>query len=116
MSWGWRSTRLAASVAERNVRENGVQRHREHGRSYVCRTPGPNQTDMTCWLPTCPPRSSPSWRSTSSDVVRSGGTLIFSGILDKQRMEVIERMAALGVQFEDGLVDADWVALVGRVG
>ena len=49
-------------------------------------------------------------------VVRSGGTLIFSGILDKQRMEVIERMVALGVQFDDGLVDADWVALVGRVG
>ena len=48
-------------------------------------------------------------------VVRSGGTLIFSGILDKQRTEVIERMVGLGVQFDDGLVDADWVAVVGRV-
>ena len=49
-------------------------------------------------------------------VVRSGGTLIFSGILDKQQAEVTERMVALGVQFDEGLTDADWVALVGRVG
>ena len=49
-------------------------------------------------------------------VVRPGGTLIFSGILDKQRTEVVERMVALGIQFDEGLTDADWVALVGRVG
>lgn len=49
-------------------------------------------------------------------VVRDGGTLIFSGVLDKQRTDVVERMAKLGVRFEDMRTDADWVALVARVG
>lgn len=50
------------------------------------------------------------------DVVRSGGRLIFSGILDRQRAGVVERMGELGVTFDDGSTDEDWEALVGRVG
>ena len=50
------------------------------------------------------------------DVVRSGGRLIFSGILDRQRAGVVERMGELGVTFDNGSTDEDWEALVGRVG
>lgn len=50
------------------------------------------------------------------DVVRSGGRLIFSGILDRQRAGVVERMGELGVTFDKGSTDEDWEALVGRVG
>ena len=50
------------------------------------------------------------------DVARSGGRLIFSGILDRQRAGVVERMGELGVTFDNGSTDEDWEALVGRVG
>ena len=50
------------------------------------------------------------------DVVRSGGRSIFSGILDRQRAGVVERMGELGVTFDNGSTDEDWEALVGRVG
>ena len=105
----------AASVAERNVRENGVQdtvrtdeatlpHHQAKSDAYdllVANVSAKVITELAQHI---------------VHVVRSGGTLVFSGILDKQRTEVIERMVALGVQFDDGLIDADWVALVGRVG
>ena len=70
----------------------------------------------TCSSPTCRLKVITELADHIVRAVRSGGTLIFSGILDKQQAEVTERMVALGVEFDEGLVDADWVALVGTVG
>lgn len=106
---------IAASVAERNVRENGVQ---DTVKTDEATLPHPQTVPDGYDLLVANVSSKVITELAEHivGVVRSGGTLIFSGILDKQRTEVIERMAALGVRFEDGLVDADWVALVGRVG
>ena len=55
----------AASVAERNVRENGVQNTVNTDEATLPH-PHASRMGMTCSLPTCPPGSSPSWRTTSS--------------------------------------------------
>ena len=104
----------AARVAERNVRENGVQ---GTVRTDEATLPHPRAAadGYDLLVANVSAKVITELAEHIVRVVRSGGTLIFSGILDKQRTEVIERMAALGVQLEDGLVDADWVALVGRV-
>ena len=104
----------AARVAERNVRENGVQ---DTVRTDEATLPHPRAAadGYDLLVANVSAKVITELAEHIVRVVRSGGTLIFSGILDKQRTEVIERMAALGVQLEDGLVDADWVALVGRV-
>ena len=106
---------IAASVAERNVRENGVQDSVMTDESTL-----PHSKAESDGYDLLVANVSAKVITELADhivgVVRSGGTLIFSGILDKQRTEVIERMLALGVQFDEGLTDADWVALVGRVG
>ena len=104
----------AASVAERNVRENGVQ-NTVNTDEATLPYPHAESDGYDLLVANVSAKVITELAEHIVHVVRSGGTLIFSGILDKQRMEVIERMAALGVQFEDGLVDADWVALVGRV-
>ena len=105
----------AASVAERNVSENGVQ---DTVRTDEATLPHPRAAadGYDLLVANVSVKVITELAEHIVRVVRSGGTLIFSGILDKQRTEVIERMVGLGVQFEDGLVDADWVALVGRVG
>ena len=106
---------IAASVAERNVRENGVQ---DTVTTDEATLPHPkaeaNGYDLL--VANVSAKVITELAEHIVRVVRSGGTLIFSGILDKQQTEVIERMVALGVQFDEGLTDADWVALVGRVG
>ena len=51
---------IAASVAERNVRENDVSGHRDHGRSHAAAPSGHSGTATTCWSPTCRPKSLPS--------------------------------------------------------
>ena len=106
---------LAASVAVRNVRENGVD---DKVRTDEATLPHPRAAadGYDLLVANVSAKVITELAEHIVRVVRSGGTLIFSGILDKQRTEVIERMVGLGVQFEDGLVDADWVALVGRVG
>ena len=104
----------AASVAERNVSENGVQNTVNTDEATLPH-PHAESDGYDLLVANVSAKVITELAEHIVRVVRSGGTLIFSGILDKQRMEVIERMAALGVQFEDGLVDADWVAVVGRV-
>ena len=105
---------IAAGVAVRNVRENGVQ---DTVATDEASLPHPqveaNSYDLL--VANVSAKVITELADHIVRVVRSGGTLIFSGILDKQQTEVIERMVALGVQFDDGLVDADWVALVGKV-
>ncbi|MCY4528615.1 MAG: 50S ribosomal protein L11 methyltransferase [Chloroflexi bacterium] len=106
---------IAASVAGRNVRENAVQ---DTVTTDEASLPHPQAAANGYDLLVA--NVSAMVITELADhivrVVRSGGTLIFSGILDKQQTEVIERMTALGGRFDDGLTDADWVALVGRVG
>ena len=105
---------IAASVAERNVRENGV---RDTVTTDEASLPHPkaeaNGYDLL--VANVSAKVITELADHIVRAVRSGGTLLFSGILDKQKTEVIERMVALGVHFEDGLTDADWVALIGRV-
>ena len=105
---------IAASVAERNVRENRVQNTVTTDEATL---PHPQAKSDGCDLLVANVSAKVITELAEHivSVVRSEGTLIFSGILDKQRTEVIERMVGLGVRFEDGLVDADWVALVGKV-
>ena len=106
---------IAASVAVQNVKENGVQ---GVVRTQEATLPHPRVAENGYDLLVANV-SAKVITELADDIVRavrSGGTLLFSGILDKQKTEVIERMVALGVQFEEGLTDADWVALVGRVG
>ncbi len=106
---------VAASVAGRNVRENAVQ---DTVTTDEASLPHPqaeaNGYDLL--VANVSAKVITELADHIVRVVRSGGTLIFSGILDKQQTEVIDRMTALGVRFDDGLTDADWVALVGRVG
>ena len=106
---------IAASVAERNVRENGEQ---DTVTTDEASLPNPQaEADgYDLLVANVSAKVITELAEHIVGVVRSGGTLIFSGILDKQRTEVIERMVALGVQFDEGLTDADWVALVGKVG
>ena len=106
---------IAASVAVQNLRENSVQ---DVVSTEEATLPHPRVAESGYDLLVANV-SAKVITELADDIVRavrSGGMLIFSGILDKQKTEVIERMVALGVQFEDGLTDADWVALVGRVG
>ena len=106
---------IAASVAERNLRENEVH---DSVRTDEASLPHPKaESDgYDLLVANVSAKVITELAEHIVGVVRSGGTLIFSGILDKQRTEVIERMVTLGVQFDEGLTDADWVALVGRVG
>ncbi len=106
---------IAASVAVQNVRDNGV---RNVVRTEEATLPHPRVAENGYDLLVANVSAKVITELADHIVraVRSGGTLLFSGILDKQKTEVIERMVAQGVQFEDGLTDADWVALVGRVG
>ncbi len=105
----------AVRVAKQNARENGVQ---DIVRTDEATLPHPHavagQYDLL--VANVSAKVITELAEHIVRAVRSGGTLLFSGILDKQRTEVIERMTDLGVQFDDGLIDADWVALVGRVG
>ena len=106
---------IAASVAVQNVKDNGV---RDVVRTEEATLPHPRVAENGYDLLVANV-SAKVITELADDIVRavrSGGTLLFSGILDKQQTEVIERMVALGVQFDEGLTDADWVALVGRVG
>ena len=106
---------IAASVAVRNVRENGVQDTVTTDEATLPHPQAePDGYDLL--VANVSAKVITELAEHIVHVVRSGGTLIFSGILDKQQTEVIERMASLGVQFDEGLTDADWVALVGRVG
>ncbi len=105
---------IAASVAVQNVKDNGVQN--------VVRTKEatlPHSRVLENGYDLLVANVSAKVITELADhivrAVRTGGMLVFSGILDKQKTEVIERMMELGVQFEEGLTDADWVALVGRV-
>ncbi len=106
---------IAASVAVQNVRDNGV---RNVVRTEEATLPHPRvgENEYDLLVANVSAKVITELADDIVRAVRSGGTLLFSGILDKQKTEVIERMVALGVQFEDGLTDADWVALVGRVG
>ena len=106
---------IAASVAVRNVRENGVQ---DIVLTDEASLPHPRAAagEYDLLVANVSAKVITELAEHIVRVVRSGGTLIFSGILDKQQTEVIERMSSLGVSFEDGLTDADWVALVGTVG
>ena len=106
---------IAASVAVRNVRENGVQ---DIVLTDEASLPHPRAAagEYDLLVANVSAKVITELAEEIVRAVRSGGTLIFSGILDKQQTEVIERMSSLGVQFDDGLVDADWVALVGTVG
>ena len=106
---------LAATVAVQNVKGNGVQ---DVVSTEEATLPHPHVAENGYDLLVANVSAKVITELADHIVrsVRSGGTLIFSGILDKQKPEVIERMVSLGVQFEDGLTDADWVALVGRVG
>ena len=106
---------IAASVAVRNVRENGVQ---DIVLTDEATLPHPQAAteEYDLLVANVSAKVITELAEHIVRVVTSGGTLIFSGILDKQQTEVIERMASLGVQFDDGLTDADWVALVGTVG
>ena len=106
---------IAASVAVQNVKENGVQ---DVVSTQEATLPHPYAVENGYDLLVANVSAKVITELADHIVraVRSGGTLVFSGILDKQKTEVIERMLALGIQFEDGLTDADWVALVGRVG
>ena len=106
---------VAASVAVRNVRENGVQDTVTTDEASLPH-PQAEADGYDLLVANVSAKVITELAEHIVRVVRSGGTLIFSGILDKQRTEVIERMVALGVQFDEGLTDADWVALVGRVG
>ena len=103
---------IAASVAVRNVRENGVQ---DIVLTDEASLPHPRAAagEYDLLVANVSAKVITELAEHIVRVVRSGGTLIFSGILDKQQTEVIERMSSLGVSFEDGLTDADWVALVG---
>lgn len=106
---------IAASVAVQNVRDNGV---RNVVRTEEATLPHPRvgENEYDLLVANVSAKVITELADDIVRAVRSGGTLLFSGILDKQKTEVIERMVAQGVQFEDGLTDADWVALVGRVG
>ena len=106
---------IAASVAVQNVKENGVQ---DVVSTEEATLPHPRVVENGYDLLVANVSAKVITELAEHIVraVRSGGTLIFSGILDKQQAEVTERMVALGVQFDEGLTDADWVALVGRVG
>ena len=106
---------IAASVAVRNVRENGVQ---DIVLTDEASLPHPRAAagEYDLLVANVSAKVITELAEEIVRAVRSGGTLIFSGILDKQQTEVIERMSSLGVSFEDGLTDADWVALVGTVG
>lgn len=106
---------IAASVAVRNIHENGVQ---DVVLTDEASLPHPRAAagEYDLLVANVSAKVITELAEEIVRAVRSGGTLIFSGILDKQQTEVIERMSSLGVQFDDGLVDADWVALVGTVG
>ena len=106
---------IAVSVAERNLRENGVQDTVTTDEATLPH-PKAESDGYDLLVANVSAKVITELAEHIVNVVKSGGTLIFSGILDKQQTEVIERMVALGVQFDEGLTDADWVALVGRVG
>ncbi len=105
---------IAASVAVQNVKDNGVQ---NVVRTEEATLPHPRVAENGYDLLVANVSAKVITELADHIVraVRTGGTLVFSGILDKQKTEVIERMVEFGVQFEEGLTDADWVALVGRV-
>ena len=105
---------IAASVAERNVRENGVQDTVATDEASLPH-PQAEENGYDLLVANVSAKVITELADHIVRVVKSGGTLIFSGILDKQQTEVIERMLALGVQFDEGLTDADWVSLVGKV-
>ena len=106
---------IAASVVVRNVHENGVQ---DIVLTDEASLPHPRAAagEYDLLVANVSAKVITELAEHIVRAVRSGGTLIFSGILDKQQTEVIERMSSLGVQFDEGLTDADWVALVGTVG
>ena len=106
---------IAASVAERNVRENRVQNTVTTDEATLPH-PQAKSDEYDLLVANVSAKVITELAEHIVEAVRSGGTLVFSGILDKQSTEVIERMLALGVQFDEGLTDADWVALVGKVG
>ena len=49
-------------------------------------------------------------------VIRPGGLLICSGIIQAARAEVAEKMIACGFDRIDILEEEEWVAMVGRLG
>ena len=106
---------IAASVAVSNVRENAVQDTVTTDKASLPH-PQAEANGYDLLVANVSAKVITELADHIVRVVRSGGTLVFSGILDKQQTEVIDRMTALGVRFDDGLTDADWVALVGRVG
>ena len=106
---------IAAAVAESNVRENGVHDVVEI-REATLPNPRAVPGGYDLLVANVSAKVITDLAEHIVEVVRSGGRLIFSGILDKQRGGVVERMGELGVMFDDGSTDEDWTALVGRVG
>ena len=102
---------IAATAAERNVRENGVEGVVTTEEATL---PHPKVIAGTYDLIIA---------NISSKViidlaeyivgaVISGGTIILSGILEEQRAGVVDRLSELGVMVKDSMTDTDWVALV----
>lgn len=110
-SFGLEIDPIAATAAARNVLDNGVQ---DIVTTEEATLPHPDVVAGSCDLAIA---------NISSKViidlaehiiaaVKSGGTLILSGILEEQQAGVVDKMSELGVTFEDNLTDADWIALV----
>ncbi len=102
---------IAATAAERNVRDNDVQ---DIVKTVEATLPHPNVTASAYDLAIANISSKVIIDLAEQIVgaVKSGGTIILSGILEEQQTGVVDRMSQLGVTFDDTMTDSDWVALV----
>jgi len=102
---------LAVAAARENVDENGVGEQVEVGLGSLEASRGPYDlvlvnilAQVICAL----------FDEGLADLVRPGGTVIASGIIDEHEHDVRAAFAATGLVAVDRLVERDWVALVGR--
>jgi ribosomal protein L11 methyltransferase len=101
---------LAVAAARENVAENGVGEQVQVGLGSLDAARGPYDlilvnilAQVICDLV----------HEGLADLVRPGGTVIASGIIDEREPDVRNAFAAHGVHVVDRLVERDWVALVG---
>jgi ribosomal protein L11 methyltransferase len=102
---------IAATAAARNVRDNGVQ---DSVTTEEATLPHPNVAEGAYDLAIANISSKVivDLAEHIAAAVKSGGTIILSGVLEEQQARVVKRMAELGVIVDEVMTDADWVALV----
>jgi ribosomal protein L11 methyltransferase len=102
---------LAVAAARENVAENGASEQVEVGLGSLDAARGPYDlvlvnilAEVICAL----------FDGGLAGRVRSGGTVIASGIIDEREPDVQNAFEQSGLTVVDRLVERDWVALVGR--